>query len=110
VSKITREPLKLVEDFEGFLRSAYDIDHTISSEEYQERRETTLCAYPVVLKISEPFLRSAKDIEAAKSIPIPDYGKAICFPYRFLGKPSITSLPKQAGDKLPNTLDDIFFA
>jgi hypothetical protein len=42
VSKITREPLKLVEDFEGFLRSAYDIDHIISSEEYQERRETTL--------------------------------------------------------------------
>jgi hypothetical protein len=57
-----------------------------------------------------PFLRSAKDIEAANSIPIPDYGKAICFPYRFLGKPSITSLPKQAGDKLSNTLDDIFFA
>lgn len=44
-------------------------------------------------------MRSAKDIEVA-----------ICFPYRFLGKPSIFALPKQAGDNLSNTLDDIFFS
>lgn len=110
MSKTMRDPLKSVNDFEDFLKSVYDIDHILSSEEYRERRESTLCAYPVILKISEPFLRSAKDIEVANSIAIPDYGNAICFPYRFLGEPSVSALPKQAGDKLSNTLDAIFFS
>ena len=109
MSKITHDPLKSVKDFEDFLKSVYDIDHILSSEEYRERRESTICAYPVVQRISEPFLGSAKDIEVANSIPIPDYGKAICFPYRFLGKPDVSAFPNQAGDKLSNTLDSIFF-
>lgn len=110
MSKITHDPLKSVKDFEDFLKSVYDIDHILSSEEYRERRESTICAYPVVLKISELFLGSAKDIEVANSISIPDYGKAICFPYRFLGKPDVSAFPNQAGDKLSNTLDSIFFS
>lgn len=110
MSEITLEPLRLVVDFEDFLRSAYGIDHILFSEEYRERRDANLRAFPVVLEISEPFLRSTKDIEAANNISIPDYGKAICFPYRFLGKPSTSSLPTQEGAQLSNTLDDIFFA
>lgn len=110
MDKTMRDPLKSVNDYEDFLKSVYDIAYIFSSEEYRKRRESTLCAYPVILKISEPFLRSVKDIEMANSINIPDYGKAICFPYRFLGKSSVSALPKQVGDKLSNALDDIFFS
>ncbi len=104
-----REPITLVSDFEELLKSIYDIEHIISSDEYRERRKSTLSAYQVVINICEPFLKATKDIEAANSIGIPDYGKALCFPYRFLKKPSTTAIPNQAGEPLSEVLDGVFF-
>ena len=110
MSETGHDPLELVKGFEDFLGSVYEVEHILSSEEYRERREFTLCAYPVVLRIAAPFLGATKNIDVANSIGIPDYGKAICFPYRFLGQPSVSALPRQAGDNLSNTLDDVFFS
>ncbi|OGW38579.1 MAG: hypothetical protein A2Y97_13160 [Nitrospirae bacterium RBG_13_39_12] len=103
------DPPKLIKDFKNFLRSVYDIEHIISSAEYRERCEYTLHAYPLVMNISKSFLKATKDIEEAHNIPIPDYGKAICFPYRFLRKPSVSTMQGQGGEKLSNALDEIFF-
>ncbi len=104
------DPLKLMTDFEQFLRKSYNLGHILSSEEYQQRRNASLCAFPLLINIAVPFLNSAKSLDSANEIPIPNYGQAICFPFRFLGKTSIDELPNQTGEKLSDSLDTIFFS
>jgi hypothetical protein len=106
----THDPIKLMADFEQFLSGSYNVGHILPSEEYQQRQDASLSALPLLINIAKPFLNSAKSLDRANEIPIPNYGQAICFPSRFLGKSSIDELPNQVSEKLSNAIDIIFFS
>lgn len=110
MNESTHEPVKLMDEFEHFLSESYNVGHILPSEEYKQRRNASLSAFPLLISIALPFLNSAKYLDKANEIPIPDYGQATCFPSRFLGKSSIDDFPNQVGEKLSNAIDIIFFS